>query len=190
MAFKGLLLLQVQVEEIDHSAEIRGTIDKVGAAVIGLIDLIERGQPEMMGWSTTSLYHVNRRSYIGVVVTVIGKCARGDDLLLWGHLDHATMRRIGDQRITIGQAAGKSSSTQSLVVTPHDGAIASNLDDAVVALIDDHDIAAGQLYHKHGRVQLVRASARHTGLPILPQNLALLVDDDYAVVDTAFGEAL
>ena len=26
MAFKGLLLLQVQVEEVDHSSEIRGTI--------------------------------------------------------------------------------------------------------------------------------------------------------------------
>src|SRR5258708_36132959 len=63
-------------------------------------------------------------------------------------------------------------------------------DDAIVGLIDDHDITTGQLDGKHRCVRLVGARACHASLSILPDNLALLVDDDDAVVITTFGVAL
>src|SRR5260370_41623444 len=179
-----------------------------------------------MGWQRSG---IASRVRIGEVLK--------DHLLVRVHLNNPAMRRISDQRITIGQSAGISGCTEPLIVLPYDRPITSNLDDtivvlvtnedmtvgkqfgtigvverararlwaigpgdlfaeavyfddAIVGLIDDHDITTGQLDGKHRCVQLVGARACHASLSILPDNLALLVDDDDAVVITTFGVAL
>src|SRR5207245_9184560 len=70
------------------------------------------------------------------------------------------MRRISDQRIAIGQSAGKSGRTEPLIVLPHDRPITSNLDDAIVVLVTNEDVTVGKQFGTIGVVERARDGLR------------------------------
>src|SRR5260370_35940684 len=67
------------------------------------------------------------------------------------------MRRISDQRITIGQSAGISGCTEPLIVLPYDRPITSNLDDTIVVLVTNEDMTVGRQFGTIGVVERARA---------------------------------
>src|SRR6266446_1477639 len=99
-----------------------------------------------------------------------------DYLLVWVHLNNPAMRRISDQRIAIGEPAGKSGCTEPLIVLPYDRPITSNLDDAIVVLVTNEDVTVGKQFGTIGVVERARAGLRAIG----PDNLfagAVYFDD-------------
>src|SRR5260370_7743666 len=75
-----------------------------------------------------------------------------DHLLVRVHLNNPAMRRISDQRITIGQSAGISGCTEPLIVLPYDRPVTSNLDDAIVVLVTNEDVTVGKQFGTIGIV--------------------------------------
>ncbi len=73
-----------------------------------------------------------------------------------------------------------------LAILPNDGVVRTpHFDDALIALIGDEHISARQIGVLHRRVELVGAEAGDAELAILPNDVAIRVDEEHTVINAA-----
>src|SRR6267143_5262888 len=67
-----------------------------------------------------------------------------DDVLVPSHFDYASVPRIRYERVPVRESASERSELNSCAVFPHNAPASRNLDDPVVVLIGNQDVAVGE----------------------------------------------
>ena len=84
--------------------------------------------------------------------------------------------------VGIAKLTGAITSDAGLSVVPGDALIESDFDHALVGLVSNEYIPVGQKGVLHGRIELVMAGAAYSKPAVLPDNLAVFIDQQNTVV--------